>query len=59
MMRRRAETTRATDPEARWAIEERETAAAYRRQPDSEAEASFDPSVWEAPRRPSRRRSRR
>jgi predicted transcriptional regulator len=58
--RRRSEFIREAIRKALWAIEERETAEAYRRQPDAEAEASFDPAVWEAPRRRrSPRRGRR
>lgn len=58
--RRRSEFIREAIRKALWAIEERETAAAYRRKPDSEADASFDPAAWEAPRRHrSRRRGRR
>lgn len=32
---------------ALWELEERETAAAYARQPDSEGDAYVDPEAWE------------
>lgn len=32
---------------ARWEIEESNTAAAYARQPDTAEEAYFDPETWE------------
>ena len=34
---------------ALWEQEERATAAAYERQPDSAADAYVDPAVWETP----------
>jgi predicted transcriptional regulator len=58
--RQRSEFVRRAIRRALWEIEEQATAEAYRRQPDSAAEAHFDPAVWErVPRTPSRRRSRR
>jgi predicted transcriptional regulator len=51
--RRRSEFVRAAISKALWEIEERATADAYARQPDS-ADAPFDPSVWE-PVPPERR----
>ncbi len=57
--RRRSEFIRMAVRRALWDLEEQATAEAYRRDPDSTADAHVDPSVWE-PRRPaSRRRSRR
>ncbi len=58
--RRRSEFIRAAIRRALWELEERATAQAYARQPDSAKEAYLDATVWEAsPRsrpRPRRRR---
>ena len=54
--RRRSEFIRAAIRKALWEIEERETAAAYARQPDT-TPVTFDAKVWEP--RPSRPRRRR
>jgi len=56
--RRRSEFVRNAIQRALWRIEEETTAEAYRRQPDSVADAYLDPRVWEARPRASRRRSR-
>jgi predicted transcriptional regulator len=56
--RRRSEFIRAALSKALWEIEERATAEAYRRQPDSVADAPLDPGAWE-PRKPTRRRKAR
>jgi len=56
--RQRSEFVRAAIRRALWELEERATAEAYKRQPDSAADAPIDPGAWE-PRRPARRRSRR
>ena len=56
--RRRSEFVRNAIQRALWRIEEETTAEAYRRQPDSGADAYLDPRVWEARPRASRRRSR-
>ena len=53
--RQRSEFIRAAIRRALWEIEERETAEAYRRQPDSEA-PYFDPAVWGASALGSKRR---
>lgn len=45
--RRRSEFIRTAIRRALWELEERETAEAYRTQPDTAAEAYFDPSVWQ------------
>jgi len=57
--RRRSEFIRNAIRQALWELEERATAEAYARQPDSE-EAALDATVWEAapPPRPSPRRRR-
>src|SRR6266545_4641667 len=56
--RRRSEFIRAAIRRALWELEERATAQAYARQPDSAKEAYFDATVWEARSR-SRSRPRR
>ena len=53
--RRRSEFIRLAIRRALWDIEERATADAYRRVPDSAADAHVDPTVWE-PRAEGRRR---
>ena len=58
--RKRSEFVRAALRKALWEIEERATAEAYRRQPDSATDAYFEPRVWEPGSRPRpRRRTRR
>jgi predicted transcriptional regulator len=58
--RQRSEFVRLAIRRALWDIEERATAEAYRRLPDSAAEAHVDPAVWEpAPGRAARRTRRR
>lgn len=57
--RRRSDFIRTAIPTVLWALEERQTAAAYRRQPDPAADAHVDPAVWEAGEKPSRRKKRR
>ena len=58
--RRRSDFVRAAIRRALWEVEERETAEAYSRTPDSAADVYLDARVWEAapPRRPRRRRPR-
>lgn len=58
--RRRSEFIRAAIRQALWELEERATAEAYARQPDSAKEAYFDAAVWETspPPRPRPRRRR-
>ncbi len=56
--RQRSEFIRAAIRRALWELEERATAQAYGRQPDSAKEAYFDAAVWEARSR-SRPRQRR
>jgi predicted transcriptional regulator len=57
--RKRSEFVRTALAQALWDIEEKKTAEAYRRQPDSEG-AFFDAGVWEpAPALSSRRPRRR
>jgi predicted transcriptional regulator len=53
--RRRSEFIRTAIRRALWDLEERATAEAYARQPDS-GEAYLDATVWEAGRARSRRR---
>jgi predicted transcriptional regulator len=53
--RRGSEFIRNAIRQALWDVEERATAAAYARQPDSE-EAYLDATVWEAGARSRRRR---
>jgi predicted transcriptional regulator len=55
--RRRSEFIRMAIRKALWEEEERATAAAYHRQPDSAADAYVDPTTWEATR-PKRARRR-
>ena len=57
--RQRSDFIRAAIRKALWEREEQSTAAAYRRQPDSAAEAYVDPRLWEPGRRRTRRRRRR
>ena len=47
--RKRSEFLRAAIQRALWEIEEKETRAAYLASPDTDREAVFDPSTWEAP----------
>jgi predicted transcriptional regulator len=56
--RRRSEFIRSAIRRALWELEERATAEAYRRRPDSAADAFLDPGVWESSGRSRRRRSR-
>jgi len=58
--RRRSEFVRAAIRRALWELEERGTAEAYSRTPDSAADVFLDPRVWEAvpAGRPRRRRRR-
>lgn len=53
--RKRAEFIRAAIRKAVWEFEERQTAEAYRRQPDSEDHVYVDATAWEA--KPGKRRS--
>jgi predicted transcriptional regulator len=55
--RQRSDFIRMAIRKALWEREEHATAAAYRRQPDSAAEAYVDPRTWEPGAR--RRRGRR
>jgi predicted transcriptional regulator len=57
--RRRSEFIRNAIRRALWQIEEAATAEAYRRQPDSSADAYLDPRAWEARPRAGRKRARR
>jgi len=57
--RKRSEFIRAAIRKALWELEEHETAAAYRRQPDRSDDAYVDPAVWEAAPAPVRSRGRR
>jgi predicted transcriptional regulator len=58
--RRRSEFIRAAIRRALWELEERATAQAYARQPDTATEAYLDATVWEtSPRSRPRRRRRR
>jgi len=58
--RRRSEFIRTAIRRALWELEERATARAYARQPDSAKEAYLDATVWEAgPRSRPRLRRRR
>ena len=47
--RQRSEFVRRAIRRAIWELEENATAEAYRKQPDSGAEACLDSSVWELP----------
>jgi predicted transcriptional regulator len=50
--RRRSEFVRNAIRQALWDLEEKATAAAYRRQPDTEADAYLNSHVWEPERKP-------
>jgi predicted transcriptional regulator len=54
--RRRSEFIRMAIRKALWEEQERATAEAYRRQPDSSGDAYLDPKAWE-PKRKKRGRS--
>jgi len=54
--RQRSEFIRAAIRRALWELEERATAQAYARQPDSANDAYLDAAVWEATPRARRRR---
>lgn len=54
--RRRSDFIRLAIRQALWNLEERETAEAYRRQPDSAKDAYLDARVWEPIERSRRRR---
>jgi predicted transcriptional regulator len=54
--RGRSEFVRAALRKALWELEEKATAEAYRRLPDSAAATYFDPGVWESGERKSTRR---
>jgi len=55
--RQRSEFIRSAIRRALWELEERATAEAYGRQPDSSADAFIDENSWEST--PSRKKSRR
>jgi len=55
--RRRSEFIRKAIRRALWELEEEATAEAYRKHPDSAADAYLDPAVWEP--QPSRKKARR
>lgn len=55
--RRRSQFVRAAIRRALWEIEEKATAEAYRRVPDSAGEAYVDAAAWEPP--PARRKGHR
>jgi len=57
--RRRSDFIRMAVRRALWELEERATAEAYGRQPDSAADTDVDPDVWERRPKSPRRRSRR
>ncbi|NOT58271.1 MAG: hypothetical protein HOP18_27015 [Deltaproteobacteria bacterium] len=57
--RRRSEFIRTAIRRALWELEERETAEAYRAQPDTAAEAYFDPAVWQPEEKAQRSRRKR
>jgi predicted transcriptional regulator len=57
--RRRSDFIRDAIRRALWELEERATAQAYARQPDSVREAYLDATVWEAGQRSRPRRQRR
>ena len=44
--RRRSEFIRKAIRKAIWELEEQATADAYRRQPDTQSDADFDPDTW-------------
>jgi metal-responsive CopG/Arc/MetJ family transcriptional regulator len=54
--RGRSEFIRRAIRRALWDLEEKETAEAYRRRPDSSGDAYLDPAVWET--RPKKERKR-
>jgi hypothetical protein len=56
--RRRSEFIRSAIRRALWELEEQATAAAYRRQPDSAAEAYLDARTWEPRSKSSSRKLR-
>ena len=53
--RRRSEFIRLAVRRALWELEEQATAEAYRRHPDSTAEAHWDAALWETSAPPRRR----
>jgi len=55
--RRRSEFIRRAIRQALWELEEQATAEAYRKHPDSAADAYVDASVWEP--KPTRRKARK
>jgi len=55
--RQRSEFVRNAIRKALWELEERATAEAYRRQPDSADECYLSPEVWEPPDKKGRSRS--
>jgi predicted DNA-binding protein len=57
--RRRSEFVRNAIRQAIWDLQERETAEAYRQQPDSNHDAYLDSSVWEPPPKRRVRRQRK
>ena len=57
--RRRSEFIRAAIRRALWDLEERATAQAYARQPDSAEDVYLDATAWEARSRPRSRPRRR
>jgi len=56
--RRRSEFIRKAIRQALWDLEERATAEAYGRYPDSVTETDLDETVWEKSSRPRRKRGR-
>ena len=56
--RRRSEFIRYAIRQALWDLEEKQTAEAYKQQPDTEDDVYLDPRVWETPlkRRAARRK---
>ena len=57
--RQRSEFIRNAVRKALWEIEEQATAEAYRRQPDSQADAYLNADVWETRRQAPRSRKRK
>lgn len=57
--RTRSQFIRSAVSRALWELEERITAEAYRRQPDSAADVYLDARVWERDRADRRRKTRR
>jgi len=57
--RRRSQFIRSAVSRALWELEERATAEAYRRQPDSVADTYLDARAWEQDRVGRRRKARR